>query len=81
MAKPKVLTITDERYINFKSQVALDYFNYLESLSLEKFNKLISYEWNSILLLFGKGDKEMEEKRKVILLKMEDKKCKQKNLS
>ena len=48
--------ISTNRNIEFANPKTKKYFEWLDSLSAKKFEAIIRYEWNKVLLLFGKGD-------------------------
>lgn len=59
MARMRKGTITDERFINFSRQETLDYFRWIDSFTPARFNVVFPYEWNKMLVGFGKGDESL----------------------
>ena len=52
--------IKTSRYMEFNKEETKEYFEWLDSLSPKRFELVSRYEWNKILLLFGKGVKNFE---------------------
>lgn len=56
MAREKYGCLETSRYIDFCKPETKEYFEWLDELTPYKFKNVFPYEWNKMLLLFGKGE-------------------------
>lgn len=56
MEDEKAGSLRTGRYMEFAKPETIEYFKWLDNFSNGMFEAIFSYEWNKVLLLFGKGE-------------------------
>ena len=56
MENEKAGSLRTGRYMEFTKPETIEYFEWLDNFSNGMFEAIFPYEWNKVLLLFGKGE-------------------------